>query len=251
MYTVFNVVLVSLALCFSALALPLTPCPDCEKSVSPRACFCPFCGCPGDAIAASVRPVDQEVARAPDRLIRIDTDTKHGFAIPVEMADGLFAIASLDFLLGAETLTLSFVFTNTPIAYAMPEVAVDTPLVRFPLTETNLAYWCAAPRESSVATYVGNSTVSGLSFDVEPTVRSIAAASSATNLVAFFVDQPHGRELERFHDALLWQRIQPKVFREQAHIFEKMRRGEAAIAPQPWCHPIFDALLKRASVKEE
>ena len=229
----------------------LVPCPDCRKSVSPRAIFCPSCGCPGEAIAAAATNSVDDNVKAPDRLIKIEADGRSGFAFPVEMADGLFAVAPLEFLLSADSVALSFLSTNAPIVYAMPEVALDVPLVRFPVTETNLAYWCAAPLASQGTANLDFSTVTGITFAREVTPRSLAAVSAATNLVSLFITASGSRTAQRLNPEQKWKKIQPKIFREQSRVFEKRIRGEEAPLPEMWCHPIFEALLKRNQAKEK
>jgi hypothetical protein len=238
-------------LAVSALSASLVNCPDCSKPVSSRAVFCPSCGCPGEVIAeAANNPVKDDV-KTPDRLIKIEADGRAGFAFPVEMADGLFAVAPLDFLLSADSVTLTFASTNAPIVYAMPEVALDAPLARFPITETNFAYWCAAPLESSGIANLDYSAVTGITFGREATSRSLAAVSSATNLVSLFTTASGSRTAQRLNPDQKWQKIQPKIFREQSRVFDKLLRGEEAPVPEKWCHPIFEALLKRNQAKEK
>ena len=238
-------------LAVSAWSASLVHCPDCSKPVSSRAVFCPSCGCPGEVIAEAATNSVLDSVKAPDRLIKIEADGRAGFALPVEMADGLFAVAPLEFLLSADSVTLTFVSTNASIVYAMPEVAVDAPLVRFPVTETNFAYWCAAPLDSQATANLDYSAVTGISFGREATSRSLAAVSAATNLVSLFTTAQGRRTAQRLNPDQKWQQIQPKIFREQSRVFEKLMRGEEAPPPEKWCHPIFEALLKRTQAKEK
>jgi len=238
-------------LAVSALAASLINCPDCTKSVSSRAVFCPSCGCPGDAIAEAAKNLVRDNSKTLDRLIKIETDGRIGFAFPVEMADGLFAVAPLECLLSAVSVTLSFTSTNTPIAYLMPEVAVNAPLVRFPISSTNLAYWCVASLESTGSANLNYSTVTGLSFSRETTALSVAETSAATNLVSLYTSAMGNRFAQRIDPAQKWLSIQPKAFREHGRIFEKLIKGEKETPPSTWSHPIFDALLKREQTKEK
>ena len=235
----------------SAWSAELVNCPDCSKPVSSRAVFCPSCGCPGEAIAEAADNSARDNVKTPDRLIKIESDGRAGFAFPVEMADGLFAVAPLEFLLSADSVSLSFISTNTPIAYLMPEVAVNAPLVRFPITETNLAYWCAAPLESPGTATLDYSTVTGLSFSHEATARSLAEISASTNLVSLYTSALGSRFAQRLDPAQKWQRIQPKAFREHGRIFDKLIKGEKETPPSTWSHPVFEALLKREQTKEK
>lgn len=237
-------------LAFSALSASLVNCPDCNKLVSSRAIFCPSCGCPGEAIAEATNNLVRDDTKTPERLIKVKADDRTGFAFPVEMADGLFAVAPLEFLLSADSVSLSFTSTNAAIAYLMPEVAVNAPLVRFPISQTNLAYWCAAPLESPGTANLNYSTVTGLSFSREATALSVAETSASTNLVSLYTSTLGSRFAERLDPAQRWQRIQPKAFREHGRIFEKLIKGEKETPPPTWSHPVFEALLKREPTKE-
>jgi hypothetical protein len=236
----------------NALTIDLIPCPDCKRSVSPRASFCPNCGCPEKAIAEQARGTLNRDSRKPDKLLRVESDGKRTeIAFPVEMADGLFAIASLNTILAADTVTLSFLTTNSPVAYGLPEVAIDVPLVRFPISETNLQFWCVASQSSEVAGFFDFSQTSGSSFSIEPTGRTLAEVSKGTNIVSVYVDLFGKKVLQRVWDGIVWQKITPKDFREQSRIFEKIVRGEKVQVPNKWCHPIFEALLKRKQAGEK
>jgi hypothetical protein len=246
----------TISFCFAmltvtVLAASLINCPDCSKPVSSRAVFCPSCGCPGDAIAEAAKKMMQKNSKTPDGLLKVVTGERTGFALPVEMTDGLFAVAPLEFLLTADSLSLSLTSTNVPVAYFMPEVAVNAPLVRFPITETNLTYWCAAPLESQGEISLNYSTVNGITFSHEATALSVASFSASTNIVSVYTSATGSRFAQRLDPTQKWQRIQPKTFREHGRIFEKMMKGETATPPATWSHPIFEALLKREQTKEQ
>ena len=249
--TSYLVILFLSILAPNAFAVDLISCPDCKRPVSPRALFCPNCGCPEEAIAERAKSGLTQHARVPDQLLRVESDSKRiEVAFPVEMADGLFAIASLDTIIAADTVALSFLTTNAPVAYGLPEVAVDVPLVRFPISETNLQFWCTASQTSEVAEYFDFSRKSGGSFSKEPTGRTIAEVSKGTNLVSVYVAILGKKVPQRVCDGIVWKKITPKDFREQSRIFEKIMRGEKHPVPDKWCHPIFEALLKRKQAGE-
>ncbi len=62
------------------------------------------------------------------------------------MKDGAFAVLPADALAGLETLELFFASTNLPVAYGTPSVAQGAPLVRLPLSETNLIFHAIAAK---------------------------------------------------------------------------------------------------------
>ena len=131
------------------LAAPLAECPDCGGAVSPRAVMCPHCGAPGEAIAEAVaaRAAEEaEEAKAPDGVLVAKVNGRECYALPVAMRDGAFAVLPADALAGLETLELFFASTNLPVAYGTPSVAQGAPLVRLPLSETNLAFRAVAAK---------------------------------------------------------------------------------------------------------
>lgn len=245
-----SVFLCLLCVPWAVMAAPLVRCPDCEKPVSPRAVFCPACGCPEEAIIEVAKSPDSAVPREPDRLLRIDADGQRGFAFPVEMADGLYAVAPLEFLLAKDTLALSFFSTNAPVSYDAVEVATGAALVRLRLAETNLAYWCAAPERNEPAATLDVSMVGGMAFGREITVRTLAQVSAATNLTAILSAVNGTPEAQRL-SAVTWLPVRPKAFREQSRAFLRLVSGDAEAKPEKWCHPIFEFLLQSRSQKEK
>ena len=132
------------------IAAPLAECPDCGGAVSPRAVMCPHCGAPGEAIAEAVasRAAEEaeEETKEPDGVLVAKVNGRECYALPVAMKDGAFAVLPADALAGLETLELFFASTNLPVAYGTPSVAQGAPLVRFPLSETNLAFRAIAAK---------------------------------------------------------------------------------------------------------
>lgn len=138
-----------------AVAAPLIDCPDCGGSVSSRAVMCPHCGAPAEAIAEAVAALEakkEEAPKEPDNVLVAKINSRECYALPVAMKDGAFAVLPADALVGLETLELFFASTNLPVAYGTPSVAQGAPLVRLPISETNLTFHAIAAnaRESFV-----------------------------------------------------------------------------------------------------
>lgn len=205
------IALVGVAACSAATAATaLIPCPDCGHSVSRRAFMCPRCGCRGEVIEAAAKLIDSKPKpRIPDSIVRADFGRDKCDALPVKMSDGLFIVLPLEKVLNIETLVFSFVSTNVTINYSTPEVAVNQPIIRFPITETNLLF-------ASVATNVCSSLA-------KPTAVKIS-------------------------DVTGWQAIQPKALKSHGKILLKIKAGEDAKLP-PKAHPYYKELADRWSKK--
>lgn len=130
-------------------AAPLVDCPDCGGRVSSRAVMCPHCGAPAEAIAEAVAALEAEKEvpkKTPDNVLVAKVNGCECYALPVAMKDGAFAVLPASALDGLETLELFFASTNAPVAYGTPSVAQGAPLVRLPITETNLTFHAIATK---------------------------------------------------------------------------------------------------------
>ena len=191
-------------------ATALIPCPDCGQSVSRRAFMCPRCGCRGEVIEAAAKLLDSKPKpRIPDSVVRADFGRDVCDALPVKMSDGLFVVLPLEKVLNIETLVFSFVSTNATISYSIPEVAVDQPIIRFPITETNLLF-----------------------------------AADTTNICSTLATPPRVNVSE----VKDWQTIQPKALKNHGRILLKIKAGEDVKLP-PKAHPYYKALAERWSRK--
>lgn len=191
----------------------LMPCPDCAKMVSKRALMCPHCGCDGKVIKAAVKELAVKAKpKEPDRMVLADFGRTKYEALPVKMDGGLYVVMPLEKVLEVETLVFSFVSTNITISYSVPEVALDQPMIRFPITETNLLF-----------TAVGNAKVQ--SELATPNEVKVVSASG-------------------------WQAIQPKALKNHGRILLKIKAGEGAKLP-PTAHPFYKKLADRWSRKGE
>ena len=150
--------LMCFAIALTALAslgtIQLIPCPDCGRDVSRRALMCPNCGLKG------------------------------------EVSDGKFAVLPLDPVLGAAKLKVSK--QGREVGWLVPELAVDAPIVRLRIAETNLVYWSIGG-EFAFDGQVAKSRANEVGAVVSPSI--------STN--AFDIA---GRE---------WQVLQPKDFMVQ------------------------------------
>ena len=203
-------------LCFlfaaSLGAAKLVPCPDCERQVSPYALMCPGCGCKGGRIEEHARRLAEKAKpKEPDRVVVADFGRTKCEALPVRMDDGLFVVMPLEKVLDLETLEFSFASTNLVIGYSIPEVAVDQPLIRFPITETNLLFAVASTNISS--SLVAQNPV------------PLASVSG-------------------------WQAIQPKALKNHGRILLKIKNGESVKLP-PKAHPYYKFLADQWSGKGE
>lgn len=190
----------------------LMPCPDCGKMVSKRALMCPVCGCDGKVIHEAAKALAAKAKpKAPDRKVLADFGKTKCEALPVKMDGGLYVVLPLEKVLDVETLVFSFVSTNATINYRVPEVALDQPVIRFPITETNLLF---AAAETSVQSELA-------------TPNSVKLASVSG-----------------------WQAIQPKALKNHGKSLLKIKAGEPAKLPAN-AHPFYRILADRWSRKGE
>ena len=181
-------------------AASLMPCPDCEAKVSRRALMCPACGCRGEAIEEAARALaEAEKPQEPDREVAVKVNRTSFRGLPVKIDGRPYVVLPFERVLDVETLTMSFVSTNSPIAYGVPEAALNIPVVRFPIQETNLTF-----------------------------ATDIADMSSSLN---------DGQSLT-LRDAGGWQEVQPRDLKAWGATLAKIWRGEAATLP-PEAHPLY------------
>lgn len=172
--------------------------------------MCPRCGCRGEVIEAAAKLLDSKPKpKVPDSVVRADFGRDVCNALPVKMSDGLFVVLPLEKVLNIETLVFSFASTNATISYSIPEVAVDQPIIRFPITETNLL------------------------FAVATTNISSTLATPPSVVVSEVTD---------------WQPIQPKALKNHGKILLKIKAGEDVKLPLK-AHPYYKALAERWAKK--
>ena len=117
-------------------AAQLIPCPDCGRDVSRRALMCPNCGLKGEVIAEAAKAMPEVAA---GDALDVECGTCAAYALPVKMSDRKFAVLPLDPVLGAAKLKVSK--QGREVGWLVPELAVDAPIVRLRIAETNLVYW--------------------------------------------------------------------------------------------------------------
>ena len=181
----------------------LMPCPDCGREVSKRALMCPNCGLKGEIIEQAVKELEERIKpKEPDRWVIADFGKETYRALPVKMSDGNFIVLPLEKTFGLETLIFTYASTNTAIGYGVPEVALDRPLVRFPITATNLTF-----------------------------------AAVDTNICSELV-KPSAVKVD---DAASWQTVQPMALKNHGKILLRIKAGEDAHLP-PKAHPYYRQL---------
>lgn len=188
----------------------LIPCPDCSRQVSKRALMCPGCGCKGSVIEKAAKTLQSKPKPKPlDRWVKADFGKTAVRALPVQMDDGAFVVLPLENTFGLETLVFSYATTNTTIAYGVPEVALNRPIVRFPIAVTNLQF----------ATVYTNVT----SRLMEPADVKISDVSG-------------------------WQAVQPKALKNHGNILLRIKAGEPVKLP-PRAHPYYRLLESKWKMK--
>lgn len=199
-----------IGLCASVEAGNLMTCPDCGGRVSKRALMCPSCGCKGEVIEmAAKEEAAKPKPKVPDKIVRANFGSSACDALPVVMDNKRYIVLPLEKVFDIETLEFGFVSTNQTIGYDVPEVAVNQPLIRFPIAETNLLF-----------------------------------ATTETNVCSSLAEPP----AVRIADAAAWEAVQPKALKNHGKILLKIKAGEAAKLP-PKAHPFYKSLADRWSRK--
>ena len=204
------------------LCAGLIPCPDCGGDVSRRALMCPNCGLKGEVIAEAAKGIPEVAA---GDVLDVDCGTCAAHALPVEMSDGKFAVLPLGPVLGAAKVKVSN--KGREVGWMVPELAVDAPIVRLRIAETNLVYWSVGGEfifDGQVAKVRGNE------------VGAVVSPSISTN--AFDI---YGRE---------WQVLQPKQMTGHGRQVLKMLKGEPYDLPER-THPYFKLLEKQRKEQME
>ena len=181
----------------------LMPCPDCGHEVSKRALMCPSCGLKGEIIAQAAKELEtKSKPKEPDRWVIADFGKETCRALPVRMVDGTFIVLPLEKTFRLETLIFTYASTNTTIGYGIPEVALDRPLIRFPITATNLVF-----------------------------------AAADTNIYSELA-QPNAVKVD---GAIGWRTIQPMALKNHGKVLLRIKAGEDTQLP-PKAHPYYKQL---------
>lgn len=181
----------------------LMPCPDCGYEVSKRALMCPKCGCKGDIIESAAKKLDLKDKPKPlDHWVDAELGEDSFRALPVRMDDENFIVIPLEKTFNLETLTFSYVSTNLTITYGIPEVAVDAPLVRFPISCTNLQF-----------------------------------AAATTNVYSELAES----KSVKISDVSRWLKVQPKALKNHGRILLDIKQGKEVRLPKT-AHPYYKIL---------
>ena len=206
-------------------AAPLVDCPDCGGRVSSRAVMCPHCGAPAEAIAEAVAALEaekEEAPKEPDNVLVAKVNGRSCYALPIAMKDGAFAVLPADALAGLETLELFFASTNLPVAYGTPSVAQGAPLVRLPLSETNLTFHAIAAKavegfvfDSNALPPKGGGPVAAVRASLSGGAGGPPAEIQRQRAVAG--EPPAPPELIPLSDKLIWRDVSPRELKEMFH----------------------------------
>lgn len=181
----------------------LMPCPDCGYEVSKRALMCLKCGCKGDIIESAAKKLDLKDKPKPlDRWVDADLGEDSFRALPVRMGDENFVVIPLEKTFNLKTLTFSYASTNLTISYGIPEVAVDAPLVRFPISCTNFQF-----------------------------------AAATTNVYSELADS----KSVKISDVSNWLKVQPKALKNHGRILLDIKQGKDVRLPKT-AHPYYKIL---------
>lgn len=203
----------------TAAAVNLTPCPDCEQMVSPRAVMCPHCGCPGDAIKEAVAEREAEATPPPPKpVLQVTTDRATGYAVAFKHGEAKYVVMDAALLADTSSLGLSLLTTGENVAYQRMQIARDVPLVRFRIETDDLVF-----RSSSAAS--DNAPFAWLDVQGETTPASdgkdrpngiVALLDADDNIAALFTQG--GDDSYPIPEEREWRDVAPGAFREQMRL---------------------------------
>ncbi len=238
---IFSIISVIL-LTFTSFAGNLLNCPDCGREISERAVMCPYCGCPGYAIAEAAKQKHAaERARKPHPVIKIKTDNASGFAVPVKDNGKTFLLLNYDLLDGLTSLSFSLLTTNTSVKYLTIEPADNFPLARLATpAATNILFvslpgnistqsmptaWLTTDAENNCL-YTGKIEIAGNQLlNVPENIKLIAAIDSSTNLIGLVTEQNNNLILQRIPKDINWIQIKPMEYRRQTQLLMKAEKS--------------------------
>lgn len=191
----------------AALALmALIACPDCGREVSRRAVSCPGCGCPGAAIAERAKELEKR--KEPDAYAIAHGGAEEFRALPVMMDGAGYLVMPLEHTFGMETLNFTMASKGGTLEYGAPEVALEVPLVRFRIGETNFVF---AAADTNVATRLADA----------PAVPARAGGWLAMRPAAFRKQGRILKDIEAGKEARLPKNAHPTYLRLEARLKAK------------------------------
>lgn len=242
------------AICATAMVaeviagVALFTCPDCDNAVSPRATFCPKCGCPGDDVRKHHEDLAKKVVPDPRTyVLSIRSSNGTGMGVVVTEADSTYAVFPSSLLAGATSFQISPVTTNEVLSYKDLELADDRPLARFSITSTNVIAVKASSSlpligdkisaslpssdsvlaVTSIASRVSAVTKSSLSFNLAQAAEmgQYPLLTASTNLVGFDTGAEVGisREATLVSTRIKWVPAGPKEYRMQSGLMSEAR----------------------------
>ncbi len=185
----------------------LMECPDCGAKVSKRALMCPTCGCKGSIIEEEAKKLEEaKKPKEPDKVVRVKVNSVEKMGRPVQMGERNYVVLPFEDVMDVETLVMGFVSTNLMIRYGVPEVALNAPVVRFEIEETNLVF----------AADIGD-LKSSLNEGAALSVGAIAG----------------------------WEKVQPRDLKAWGKILMRLRAGKSAAELPRNAHPFYRQLADR------
>ncbi len=242
----------------TAVAANLTPCPDCEQMVSPRAVMCPHCGCPGDAIKEAVAEREAaDMPPPPKTVVKVTTDQTIGHAVALLQRDSQYIVMDAALLADTSSLAISLLKTGDNIAYQRMQIAPDVPLVRFRIDTEDVLSRPAAPNADNTPLSWLNikGEATPLSESSERPADAIALVDANEYLVSFLsqIDRSAHYPMPPEQE---WKDVAPGVFRAQMRL---LSAASAAGTPSdadiqvlkntPWLSPFLEDQARQIITK--
>lgn len=218
-------ILASLMVAGTTLARDLIPCPDCGEMVSPRAVYCPHCGCPGQAIAAEAAKRAEETKLKP--VVKVVTPGSVGFGVAVLADKKKYVIMDADLLGELESLKMEALDKEGKgVSYARLELADSISLARFTVISDRLEYRPVVRKSGGKpANYLlpNGGTVS------RPQPAAIAAVDNAGRLLGV---KTKSQGFVSLGKDIAWKQVLPSEYRAQIKLLHRLEaeRQERALS---------------------
>lgn len=209
----------------------LAACPDCLKMVSKRALMCPGCGCPGNAIFASVQRA--ELLAKPKSVVQVVADKTTGFGVGIVIGDQKYVVLDVFLLADSTSLELRDVVNQINVPYTTIQLAEGAGLMRLQVNSDALAYAPITKEKQAATRYLDEV---GLDTTKESGVLGLSAKGEACELKS-------QKRRDALNQSMRWRTVRPKELREQLNLLVGLLADQPSLDSElesiQWLTPYF------------